>query len=670
MASWSASLFTRLHRYRNLFYRRWYVLIFCVAAGVAVQAWRTSSEAPTYVSYSRMMISPRISLTETVYREELSNFHGTQLELMRSSEVQQRARARVAARQPELAGAHASLNAFQQPRTNVFVLSSVSGNPVYAQAFLDACMDEFLAMRKESRSGSSEQALAAISEQLVKVEKEIDQTDQELLDFQTKNNVLFLEEQNTAAVARLQNLNEELTAMRNEVRLMNMIDAERSLENARPGEAGRATSQGPSFAEARNQVGMLEIERDRLARYLKPAHPKMQRLNEEIDRQKRLLDMYRRQGLAQIEAERTKLQLRLQNMEKTVQEEEARGLELSQRMGEYQRLKKKLSRSQALYDQLLTGMQSLDLSNNIEQDMVAVQERATVAQRQSSSLPTALIQGAAVGTVIGLLLLFLIDRIDDRINSMTELRDHLDEPVLGQIPYESTATDNSLEALLATDDQRHVYAEAFRNIRSSLLFMPMEGERPRTLLVSSAIPGEGKSTVAANLAITMAFAGARVLLVDADLRRGRLDQVFRVEGHHGLSQALAGSMEWPQTVQATDFQNLWLLPRGPTPSHPGELFLLSSTADMIREMRETFEFVVFDTAPILATDDTTSLAPKIDGTVFVLRTSFTSARLIHNALDSLYQRQATVLGLVLNCVNTHLPEYYYYQYREYYSKPS
>ena len=238
--------------------------------------------------------------------------------------------------------------------------------------------------------------------------------------------------------------------------------------------------------------------------------------------------------------------------------------------------------------------------------------------------------------------------------------------MLGQIPQDNTKSKNKRTAPLEANDTRFAFTEAYRNLRSSLLFMAVEGVRPRTIVVTSAIPGEGKSTVATNLAITMAQSGSRVLLVDADMRKGLAHETFDLLDQPGLSDVLRQEITWAQAIQATSIPNLSLLAHGSHPKNPGEL-ILNRSEHFLREVYDQFDYVLLDSAPILAADDTACLAPKADGVLFVIRAAYTSARLSHNALDALYQRQVNVLGLVFNSIETSSREYYYFKYPEYYS---
>src|SRR5204862_4918082 len=147
----------------------------------------------------------------------------------------------------------------------------------------------------------------------------------------------------------------------------------------------------------------------------------------------------------------------------------------------------------------------------------------------------------AVGFVAGIAILILLDRIDDRMASLSEFQRQFSENVLVQIPKKRA---KGKVTLLQPDEARHICAESYRNVRSSIFFMPYEGPRPKTFLVTSAVPNEGKSTIAANLAITMARSDAQTLLIDADLRRGALRETFGIPSRIGVSEGLKQKVNW------------------------------------------------------------------------------------------------------------------------------
>jgi len=271
-----------------------------------------------------------------------------------------------------------------------------------------------------------------------------------------------------------------------------------------------------------------------------------------------------------------------------------------------------------------------------------------------------LLLAGLLGLALGGIVLVVLRRLDDRPHSLTEIQDLFDETVLGQIPHVRVKDKKAGVPVLTEDDQRHALAEAYRYLRSSIMFLSSNDKPPRTILVTSAIPGDGKSMTAANLAVMLAWSGARVLLVDADLRRGSIHQQFAVPAAPGLAEVLDEQQAWARVVTRNSVDNLSIVPRGTTPRHPGELFVKSIKEQFLKEAGGQYDFVLLDSPPIMAADDVSNLAPFVDGVLMVIRASYTSARVARAALDLLYLRKAKVLGIVFNGVSSACGDYYYY----------
>ena len=419
------------------------------------------------------------------------------------------------------------------------------------------------------------------------------------------------------------------------------------------------------YQKAKQQLQMLKSEREDFSRYLRPRHPTIVSLDEQITRGEKLIEAFRNQSVESLKTRRESIGLQIKNLEGVIRQWGDKALDLSRRVAEFDRIKAKGERTKGQYDRLLANLRSVDVTKNVDQDTVSILEKASPAISIKPGLAKIMWIGFAIGTGVGLLILFIMDKLDDRISSFMEFGAHYPEHILGQIPSENMAGDL---ALLKHSDARHSLLESYRTLRSSLLFLPVEGARPKTLLITSAAPGEGKTTVASNLAITLAFSGAKVLLVDADIRRGRLHGLFKTpEDAGGFAKVLQQRIPWADAVIKTHIDNLSFIPRGKSIPHPAEHFLGKVTDQFIQDVYDLYDFIIFDSAPVLVADDTLSLAPKIDGIIFVVRFAQSSARMGRRALDLLSHRQVNVLGLVCNDVHLSEAEYgygSYYQYAE------
>src|SRR5437868_3188222 len=681
-ASWSTAVVTRLHRYKSLFMRRWWIPVLTICLGLFVEAFLIYQTPPSYQSTSKMMLAGKLNITQgAVYSEDSVNFYGTQIQLMQSAEVRHSAESLVRSAHPELQPVPVEIFVIQKPRTSIFDLSAIGSAPDYTQAYLNAVMQKYLYFKRGMREGRGHEVTTGITEQLVQVEKDLRNSEDEMLEFQKQNNIGFIQEEGNSAAAYLVKLNQQYAQLKTEYALLNLLDLDQNLDRAQNRTETAASNQpvengglpfsdvGPEadYLKAKQQVQLLKAERDTLAKDLRPNHPKIIKLNDEITKQDKLIELFRADTLERLKTRRESIGKQMENLQSNIKEWEAKALDLSQRLAQFNRIKGKADRLKTLYDRLTTNLKDIGLSQVTGgEDQVSIMEMASAPVSVRPGLIKSLLIGFGIGALAGIAILILLDRIDDRMASFSEFQHHFSENVLGQIPKEKT---KGKVDLLQPDDTRHVFAESYRNIRSSIFFMPYEGPRPKSFLVTSAVPSEGKSTVSANLAITMALSGARTLLIDCDLRRGALREAFGITSKIGFSEVLKQEVNWREVVVPTAYPSLFLLPRGRTLSQPSEHLLRDSTDALLQEIYSQYDYIIIDSSPVLAADDTTSLAPKIDATLLVVRLSHTSARLTKKALESLYSRQVNVPGIILNYVDTSLPEYYYYQYSEYYNRP-
>jgi len=211
-----------------------------------------------------------------------------------------------------------------------------------------------------------------------------------------------------------------------------------------------------------------------------------------------------------------------------------KSLEISRKMSEYQTMKEDKARLQNMFDRLMTTYLSIDMDRNVTQESVTVLEPATPPSPAPSRLIKFVVLAAGMGLILGLSILVVLDRLDDRPSSFSELQELVNEEVLGQIPM-VRSKDKASPGILREDDDRHALVEAYRNLRSSLLYMATEGKRAKTILVTSASPREGKTMIASNLAITLAQKSKQpVCLVDADLQFGDVAVMLKLTPHHTI----------------------------------------------------------------------------------------------------------------------------------------
>lgn len=663
-------------RYLYLLKRRWWVLLLLVSIGLCIGAWTAMQQPPAYLSTGQLMVTGQVRMGESAgsYSEELVNFFGTQIVLMESEEVKAGARTRVHSLHPDLPPEEVKLVVGQLPKAAIFVMQVFGKSPAYAQHYVDACMDEYIAKKKEMRSNSREGAIVAIQDELVRLEKDMQKEDEEMHLFQKENNIGFLKEDGNTAAAYAGRLKQTMADLNTEFDLLKLLDLDQNLDRPQGGvsagekTAGRMDSltsaPGPlgEYLKAKQVIHQLKADREELLQTLRPKHPSIVALDEQIAKAEALLVTYKLLSQEALESRRSSIKVQIENLEGTIKSWEGKALDLARRIADWDKIRAKTDRTKQQYDRLNGNLRSMDVNRSTDQDTVAILGHATPAKKIQLELNKLLAIGGLAGLVIGLLILFVLDKMDDRIGSFFEFRERFPEALLGQVPRELGKAGISM---LASNDPRHALLESFRTLRSSIIFLPVEGVRPKTILITSATPGEGKTTIAANLAITFAFSGAKTLLVDADLRLGRIAKAFNIDSEVGLSDVLRQRTHWREVIVPTSTPNLSVLPRGKTLPHPAEHFLGKVTDQFLQEVYAEFDYIILDTPPVMAADDVLSLAPKIDGTIFVIRFSTSSARRSRTAINLLVQRQANLLGVVCNDVRLAESEYGYGNYYQY-----
>jgi succinoglycan biosynthesis transport protein ExoP len=681
-AAWWFHFRSRALRFGRLLGKFWWIPLLTTTISLAIASLLVFQQKEMFVSAGRMMVSGRINIQQGAsFSEELANFFGTQIELMKSAEVRGNAANRLAAMEPQLQPVPVTLSVSQLPQTSIFVLSTTGSEPQYTQKILDATMQEYVATKKEMRSSKSDSTQTAIMDEITRVERDMRQGEAELLAFQKENNVGYLEQEGNSAGAYLSTLNRQLADLKTQHELLDSLDIDQIIEKTQrePAQAGDIAARAvdpdsgsifgdgmrpeEEYLQAKQRLSVLKAQRDEFAKVLRPKHPQMVELGQQISEQETLIASFRSQSVDRLKNRRDSIKHQIDTLESAIKEWSTKALSLSQRLAEYNRIKATVDRSKGLYDRLVTNLHDVDVTRNVDQDMVSVLEKASPAQPIKPGLVRILVTGTTAGLLFGLAILGFIFQIDDRVVSTLDLQPRFDEHILAQIPTEKHK--GPLEPLKA-NDPRHAFAESLRALRSSLLYLPFEGERPKTLLVTSAAPNEGKSTIAVNLAITMALAQVRVLLVDGDLRRGTLHRFFNRDCDPGLSDLLLDRVHPEKCILPTSIPNLDLATRGMSIPNPGEIFLGARLNQFLRDVYESYECVIFDSSPVLAADDTASLAPKLDAAMFIVRFSHSSTRLSKKAIELLRDRQANVIGLVCNDVSQAHQEYYHYKYPEYY----
>jgi non-specific protein-tyrosine kinase len=363
-------------------------------------------------------------------------------------------------------------------------------------------------------------------------------------------------------------------------------------------------------------------------------------------------------------AEMEQVQASIQQLETEIQALQAQGEDADQ--AQLNRLQDQVARYRTSYSALLNSYSDISLAEANSGDTITVVSpavRPTAPIRPQVMTNTLL--AAVVGVILAAGVAFLVEYLDDTVKTPEDL-EAVDLNVVSAVQRVNLNGRTPDKRLLAVEDPRSLVSESYRTLRTNLQFSSLD--KPlRSLVVTSATAEEGKTTKAANLAVVMAQAGKRVVLIDADLRRPAAHRFFALPNREGLTSALVREpMELSDYLQSTQVPNLRVLTSGPVPPNPQELLGSQRMEELLLDLRERADFVLVDTPPVLLVADASILAARTDGVVVVVNTGQTRRTAVEQAVEGLRQMGANVVGAVLNMVHVRGGGDYYYGYSSHY----
>ena len=394
------------------------------------------------------------------------------------------------------------------------------------------------------------------------------------------------------------------------------------------------------------------------------AYPDIQATDKLITRTKNDLQASSRLYLEGVES-------RLRSFDQTIAELRTQAERYPPLESEQARLLADVRTAQKTYDDLQAQYQLARIAQSADGATVRLVDAAALpAYAVSPNRKRAILFAMFLGLVLGVALAIGIERLDDSVKSPDELVKRFQLPVLGQIPAIRVTKKKVNEALpinrlVSHVDPRSVVAEAYRSLRTNLAFARAQS-RLRTIVLTSPGPADGKSTTAANLAITFAQQGQKTLLVDADLRRAVLDKTFSIPRTPGLTEVIVGIATFEDAVHSTSVENLSVMGSGQLPPNPSELLGSERMREVLAQACGRFDVVIFDSPPLLAVTDAAVLSTIVDGVILVVRTGNTTRDAVQRAVTQLRNVHSRVLGAVLNDIDIRSGSYYggygYYAY--------
>ena len=576
-----------------------------------------------------------------------------------------------------------SLKVALAPNTHIIEVRYRSPDKELAANVVNTLMTTYTENNFKSRFDSTMQASDWLSKQLVDLQMKVETSQEKLVHYQKEHEILGIDDKQNITTAKLDELNKALTTAESErmdkesiYRLVQSGDTETiaSAANVLDAAGAGSTSQSGLLETLRAKQADLRIQAAELNTQFGPSYPKLAQINNQLKEIDAELVAETRKIGGKIKGQYMAALQRENMLHDALEKQKQEANKLNESAIEYSLLKRDLDTNRQLYEGLLEKLKEAGVSAGLRSNNFRIVDVARVPTGPiEPNIPRNLSFAFMLGLTSGVGLAFLLEGLDNTVRTTEQAQMISGLPPLGMIPLGSrTAREgaNSKRLVIATSKEavelitqvrpQSQMAESYRALRTSLLLSNL-GAPPKVIMVTSALPQEGKTTTSINCAVVLAQKGIRVLLIDADLRRPSIHKTLGMGPRSGLSNVLTGSATLEQAItRSTVLPNLNILPAGTPPPNPAELLASTNMRDVLEQLRGQYDHIVVDTPPTLSVTDAVVLSPRADAIVLVIRSGQTTKQALRRSRDILMQVNAKVSGVLLNAVDLSSPDYYYY----------
>ena len=564
--------------------------------------------------------------------------------------------------------------------TNMVEISVVSGDPDRAAQMANTLADSYIDWNMEAKFAVLGQASRFLGSQTEQLRGEIAQLERELQQYGFEKDIVTTDPDTNITMQNLEQVNRDYTTA-----VADRVSKEATYQELRNSSAASIADSvsGGLVTQLRNEQIKLEREYADKLNLFKPEWPEMQQLKARIDEAQRNLDEVIRENANKArEQARNNYMTALRREQSLKNVLEGRKTEARTQSGnaiEFNNLKTEIDTKRQLLDTLLARQAETNVSSRLSGEgisSVRIVDRAVPPDtRYRPSVKRNLMMGLLLGLGLGIGVAFLRDYLDRSLRSAEQVEQFLHLPAIGAIPslqqaqgalYAYSSKKRKASRALSEEDiellphskSHSTAAEAYRAVRTSLLLSRAGGLK--TITVSSALPGEGKTVTSANLAVVLSQLGKKTLLIDADLHKPRLHKVFKVSNRHGVVSVLAENHDPSQYIHKTQVPHLDLITSGPTSPNPSALLSSPKMQELLDWAREHYDYIVVDTPPLSPITDAVILGTLTDGLVLAVHAGRTPREVVAAARDKLQRSNVRILGVVLNNQQLTADEYYYY----------
>jgi capsular exopolysaccharide synthesis family protein len=545
-------------------------------------------------------------------------------------------------------------------------------DPVFAARVANALVETYKEhnqrLKLESLRGATEFLNRKIDEQ----RKKLKESERLLQEYKEKHNILSLKEKENITVAKLAELNTDVLRAENkrveaETRYRQALKIQKNIGMV---EAIPQVVSNPFINKLKSDEANLLREMSELSRRYGKRHPKMITITEKLKTTRKKLNHEIRKVVTLLENEYRVALAKERTMKKALEKLKREAQDLGKRAITYNVLLRDVETNKEMYNILLKRLKETNITSGIQTSFVKVIDRAEPPKRPYKPKKRMIILlSFVVGLFGGVFLAFFLEYLDNTVKTPDDLKRDLQLPYLGPVPHFSseTASDGEKMAdLVAYLDVKSTISEAYRGIRTAIAFSSSKEGRNSSLLITSPGLAEGKTITASNIAVTFAQSETRTILVDADMRRPRLHKVFGLSRDTGLSSFLVGASKLEDIISGTDIPNLDLIVAGYIPPNPAELLGSENMKRLLALLKEKYERIIIDSAPVIPVTDSVVLSAEVDQTLLVLNAGKTSRGAALRSVEMLRDVKANIIGAVLNNIKVGKAGHYYYQYYYYY----
>lgn len=570
--------------------------------------------------------------------------------------------------------------------SRVVSISFDAYNAQLAADVANTAAEQYIGWSMENRVQGVESAKDFLKEKLRESEEELRKSEQAYSTYLTEHKIISFDlDKGNITLDRASELNKQLVEVENERRQAEAL-YQRSRESA-PDDLPQVLNDA-MVQNVSKELSKQEQELANLSAKYQPGYPAVKQVHEQVNALKEQLQVAKKNVVKNIETQYEVARRKEADLKVSLSQSKGEAIQQNRESVQLNVIKQKLDIDRKIYDDLLQRSRQAGVESEFRPTNIRVVQTAEVPIAPvKPNKPLNIGLSVLIGLALGIGLAFFIEYLNNTINTAEDVERITHLPPLGAIPSlqsltkrralsygygarKSTAlalsNGNNSHELVSSHDSLSAYSESYRALRTSLLLSSAE-HAPRTMLITSSHPGEGKTTIAVNTAISLAQTGARVIVLDGDMRRPRCHKVLDTKNEVGLSTFLSRDIPLDEVVQeAAAIPNLHVIPAGPVPPNPSELLSSVKLRILLSQLQDRYDHIVIDSPPVIHVTDALIISPQVDGVALVVKSGHTPREAVVRSKQALIDVNAKIFGVVLNHVDLEREGYYYnYKYSYY-----